>query len=106
MGKYLKAISYSEYALKSCSEIMDSSSIEVLRFKEVMAASYYALEQHADALKMYETIHCGVGIHIKNAALKQKKNNDRNDDEKSTENKDLNDSNHSVQELQVWRGDI
>ena len=77
---------------------MDAASIEMMRFKEVMASSHTAMEQIDDALTYYEPIYFGLNVQIK--SLQQKKNNVEDEDEEK-KNED-----YSLQELLIWKGDI
>merc|ERR1712228_282083 len=128
LNKYLKAISYSTQAINSCKGILDNSSIEMMRFKEVLASSYQAMEQMDDALIYYEPIYYGLNVQIKSMQqqqIKQKKDKsvtvshygsggvllnevamNNNDNDKKEEKKENDETNYSLAEMNVWKGDI
>lgn len=105
LNKYLKAISYSTQALNGCKGILDNSSIEIMRFKEVLASSYKAMEQNEDSLSYYQPIYYGLNVQIKTL---QSKNKQKQQEEKKTTDNDNNNKkeDYSLQELQIWKGDI
>merc|ERR1719384_1850785 len=98
LKKYLKAISYSTQALSACKGILDNACIETLRFKEVMASSYNAMEQRDEALTYYEAIYFGLNVQIK--TMQQNKN-----EQKQQTQNELN-KDYSLHELNIWKGDI
>ena len=132
--KYLKAISYSTQAISSCKGILDSSSIEMMRFKEVLASSYQAMEQMDDALTYYEPIYYGLNVQIKTMQKQQKEkknktpvtvshygsggvllnevamdNKDKKEEKKENDDDDKhanNETNYSLTEMNIWKGDI
>jgi len=125
LNKYLKAISYSVHALNSSKGILDSASVECMRFKHVLALSYKAMEQHTDALRYYDTMCYALNVHIKTLQQKHTPNTSKNDENTDSKHND-NEQQHEIeektnvqnkaskkekdgntmQELQVWRGDI
>eukprot|EP01084_Bolivina_argentea_P078044 141610_1 len=107
LNKYTKAISYSSQAITSANGILDHSCIEMMRFTEVLAISYNAMEQIDDALSYFQPIYYGLNVQI-NTIQKQNKhidNESKNNDEKK-ENDGCNKRDYSLQELNIWTGDI
>eukprot|EP00483_Globobulimina_turgida_P007615 UN07630 len=103
LGKYLKAISYSTQAVNTAKGILDNSCIEMMRFREVLATSYKALEQNEDALSHFEPIYYGLNVQIKTKQQQKKQNSDQ---ESKNNDNGYDKQDYSLQELNIWKGDI